>query len=64
MVTDVVALEGEETMFANSKTQDAIKKIAYYTARDAKGKRKQDAIAHCKKLGVDYTAPSFAEAVK
>lgn len=33
-------------------TRDAIKHIAFATARDAKGQRKQDAIEHCKKLGI------------
>jgi len=47
-----------------TKTQEAICKIAYYTARDAKGQRKQDAVAHCRKLGIDPTAPTFADAVK
>jgi len=43
-----------------TNTQLAIRKIAYYTAKQAKGKRQQDAIAHCKQLGVNHKAPSFA----
>jgi len=39
----------------------AIKKIAYYTARSAKGQRRKDAIEHCRELGVNYEAPTFAE---
>lgn len=44
-------------------TSLAIKKIAYYTAKEAKGQRKQDAIEHCKQLGVDPTAKTFADAI-
>ena len=40
------------TKSRQSATLDAIKHIAYATARDAKGQRKQDAIKHCEKLGI------------
>ena len=43
-------------------TSAAIQRIAYYTAREATGKRQRDAIAHCERLGIDYTAGTFAEA--
>ena len=33
-------------------TRKAIERIAYATARDAEGQRKQDAIQHCEELGI------------
>ena len=44
-------------------TANAIKRIAYFTATQSKGQRQKDAIAHCKQLGVDHTAKTFAEAI-
>jgi hypothetical protein len=60
-------IEPKRVVVARSQTEatrNTIKKIAYYTAREATGARREAAVEHCRKLGVDHTAPTFAEAVK
>lgn len=44
-------------------TEYAIRNIAYTTANQATGKKKADALVHCKELGIDATAASFLESL-
>ena len=45
-------------------TQIAIRKIAYCTANQAKGQRQQDAIKHCRQLGINHNAASFCDSIQ
>jgi hypothetical protein len=49
------------TQSQKTATQLAIKKIAYYTAVQCKGEKRQAAIKHCQELGVDHNAPTFEQ---
>jgi hypothetical protein len=38
-------------------TEQAIQRIAWYTANFAKGAKREAAITHCKRLGIDPNQP-------